>query len=96
VGLPDGSAYVVDAGCNCIWHLSAEGEISLYIVWDDTPVPTAIDIAPDGDLIIGFLSPGPFEVGTARVERWLKIVAGAGFIVFGAVMLWGALKPGGA
>lgn len=27
---------------------------------------------------------------------WLKIIAGGGFIVIGAFMLWGALRPAGA
>jgi putative Ca2+/H+ antiporter (TMEM165/GDT1 family) len=39
-------------------------------------------------------------VGSAACELMqgpaLKTVAGAGFIVIGVVMLWGALRPGGA
>lgn len=65
----DGTIYVTDSGCNCLYSLS-EGELSVVAAWEDNPVPTGVAVSPNGDLVVGFLSHAPFIPGTAKVERW--------------------------
>ena len=63
--------YVADAGCNCIWSIDPDGNVSLFHVWEENPVPTSIDFGTDNEsLYVSFLSPGPFFEGSARVEQW--------------------------
>ena len=66
----DGTVYVLDASGNALYSLSGDGEPELFHVWEDLPVPTAIDIGPEGDIYVAFLSAFPFPAGSARVERW--------------------------
>lgn len=66
----DGSAYVIDASGNALYHIPAEGEPELVHVWEDLPVPTSVAIGPEGDLFVGFLTGFPFQVGASRIERW--------------------------
>lgn len=66
----DGTVYVIDASGNALYSLTADSEPALVHVWDDLPVPTSVDIGPDGDVYVGFLSAFPFPAGSARVERW--------------------------
>lgn len=68
----DGTVYIVDAGCNCFWSWTESDGLVLEIAWDidDNPVPTGLAIGPDGDFYISFLSGFPFEVGSARIERY--------------------------
>ena len=37
---------------------------------DDNPVPTAVDVGPDGDVYVGFLTGFPWPENGARIERW--------------------------
>lgn len=66
----DGTYYVLDASANALYTMAADGEPELFHVWEDLPVPSAIDIGPDGDLYVAFLSAFPFATGSARIERW--------------------------
>ena len=68
----DGTLYIADAGCNCLWSWTEADGLQAAVLWDvdDNPVPTSVDIGPDGDVYVGFLSGFPFEVGSARIERW--------------------------
>lgn len=76
---------------------------------DKTQIATAL-FAADGDRPkwLVFLASSAALVASAGVATiagslardfvegpWLKIVAGAGFVVIGAAILWGALKPAG-
>ncbi len=66
----DGTVYFVDAGGNDVLKWTKDGGLSTFITWPDNPVPTSISIGPDGNLAIGFLSPGPFTPGSAKVETY--------------------------
>jgi len=71
--LEDGTVLIANAGCNCLMAWSADAGLSVAVVWDfenDNPVPTAIDVGPDGDIYVGFLTGFPFPEGGARIERW--------------------------
>lgn len=66
----DGTYYVLDASGNALYSMTADGEPTLFHVWDDLPVPSALDVGPDGSLYVGFLSAFPFPAGSARIEQW--------------------------
>ena len=69
----DGTLYISDAGCNCLWSWTADSGLSVAAAWvveDISSVPTSVDIGPDGDVYVGFLSGFPFPTGGARIERW--------------------------
>lgn len=71
--LEDGSVIIANAGCNCLMAWSADAGLSVAAVWsfeDDNPVPTAIDVGPDGDIYVGFLTGFPFPTEGSRIERW--------------------------
>jgi len=71
--LADGTVLIANAGCNCLMAWSADAGLSVAAVWsfeDDNPVPTAVDVGPDGDIYVGFLTGFPFPTEGARVERW--------------------------
>jgi len=71
--LDDGSILIANAGCNCLMAWSADAGLSIAAVWgfeDDNPVPTSVDIGPDGDIYVGFLTGFPWPEGSARIERW--------------------------
>lgn len=69
----DGTVVIANAGCNCLMAWSADAGLSVAAVWDfenDNPVPTAVDIGPDGDIYVGFLTGFPFPEAGSRIERW--------------------------
>jgi hypothetical protein len=68
----DGTLFIADAGCNCLWTWTPEGGLDLFTSWaiDDNPVPTGVDFGPDGDIYVSFLTGFPFPVGGSRIERW--------------------------
>ena len=66
----DGTVYVVDAGCNCILTWTEADGLQVFHAWEDNPVPTALAFDPDGNLVVGFLSPAPFTPGSAGIEVW--------------------------
>ena len=71
--LDDGSILIANAGCNCLMAWNADDGLSIAAVWDfedDNPVPTAVDVGPDGDIYVGFLTGFPFPAEGARIERW--------------------------
>ena len=69
---PDGAIYIANAGCNCVMRYTDADGVSIFASWtiDDNPVPTTVELGPDGDLYVGFLSGFPFAEGSSRVERW--------------------------
>ena len=69
---PDGAIYIANAGCNCVMRYTEAEGVSIFASWtiDDNPVPTTVELGPDGDLYIGFLSGFPFPEDGSRVERW--------------------------
>lgn len=68
----DGTLYIADAGCNCLWSWTEADGLQEFHFWDaeDNPVPTGVSIGPEGDIYVSFLSGFPFEPESARVERW--------------------------
>ncbi len=73
--LEDGTVLIVNAGCNCLMSWSAEAGLDVAVVWafedeETVKVPTDVEIGPDGDIYVGFLSGFPWPAEGARVERW--------------------------
>ncbi len=66
----DGTVYVVDAGCNCVLTWTEADGLQTFHAWPENPVPTSIAFDPDGNVVVGFLSPAPFTPGSAKVEVW--------------------------
>ncbi|HVU10402.1 MAG TPA: ScyD/ScyE family protein [Phototrophicaceae bacterium] len=66
----DGTYYIADASGNDVLTWTAKDGLKLWHVWMDLPVPTSIDIGPDGNIYVGFLSPFPYDPGSARIEEW--------------------------
>jgi hypothetical protein len=71
----DGTLYIADASGNSLFTWTEADGLVLFASWpvsDDAPqsVPTSIDIGPDGDIYVGFLSGFPFPTGGARIERY--------------------------
>ncbi len=69
----DGTVYIVDASGNSLYSWTPEDGAQIAVAWelgDSSPVPTSVDVGPDGDLYVGFLSGFPFAEGSARIERW--------------------------
>ena len=69
----DGTILIANAGCNCLMSWAPMGEVEVVVAWDhetDNPVPTSVEIGPDGDVYVGFLTGFPFPEGGARIERW--------------------------
>jgi len=66
----NGTYYFIDFSGNDLLKWTADSGLELFHVWDDLPVPTAVDVAPDGSIYVGFLSAFPFAQGSARVEHW--------------------------
>jgi hypothetical protein len=68
----DGTLYVADAGCNCLWSWTEETGLAPFQLWDinDNPVPTGVSIGPEGDIYVSFLTGFPFPTEGARIERW--------------------------
>lgn len=70
---PDGTILIANAGCNCLMAWTAEAGLSVAAAWPfdgDNPVPTTVEVGPDGDIYVGFLTGFPFPQGGSRVERW--------------------------
>ncbi len=69
----DGSILIANAGCNCLMAWSADAGLSVAVSWDfetDNPVPTSVEIGPNGDIYVGFLTGFPFPQEGSRIERW--------------------------
>lgn len=68
----DGSGmyYIIDVSGNDLLTWTDDAGLELFHAWEDLPVPTSVDLAPDGSIYVGFLSPFPFAQGSARVEHW--------------------------
>jgi len=70
---PDGTILIANAGCNCLMSWTPEAGLAAAVVWPfetDNPVPTSVEIGPDGDIYVGFLTGFPFPEGGSRIERW--------------------------
>lgn len=65
----DGTMYIVDAGMNALLSWTADGGMETVVAWPENPVPTAIEIADNGDIYIGFLGAG-LAPGAGVVEQW--------------------------
>jgi hypothetical protein len=65
----DGTLYIVDAGGNDLLSWTEAGGLQLVHAWPDNPVPTAVEVAPNGDLYISFLGEG-LAPGAGKIEHW--------------------------
>ena len=71
--LDDGSILIANASCNCLMQWSRDAGLSIVNAWPhetDNPVPTSVEVGPNGDIYVGFLTGFPFPEGGARIERW--------------------------
>ena len=66
----DGTLYILDAGANSSYTWTPDQGLEVFVAWPDAPVPTAVDVAPSGEIYFSFFSPEPFEPGSARIERY--------------------------
>lgn len=66
---PDGTLYITDAGGNDLLSWTEADGLQVVAAWPENPVPTAIEIAENGDLYIGFLGAG-LAPGAGKIEHW--------------------------
>lgn len=66
---PDGVAYIVDAAGNDLLSWTEDDGLQVVTAWADNPVPTAVEVADNGDLYVSFLATG-MESEAAVIERW--------------------------
>ncbi len=70
----DGTMYIVGCQRQLCLQLDGGGWSQVVAAWpavnDQSPVPTGVDIGPDGDLYVSFLSGFPYPEGSAWIERW--------------------------
>ena len=69
----DGTILIANAGCNCLMAWTADAGLSVAAVWsfeEDNPVPTDVEIGPDGDVYVAMLSGFPWPAEGSRIERW--------------------------
>ncbi len=66
---PDGTMYITDAGGNDLLSWTETDGLQLIAAWPENPVPTAVEVADNGDLYVGFLGAG-LAPGAARIEHW--------------------------
>ena len=66
---PDGNLYVADAGGNDLLKVRPSGDVSVFAVWKDNPVPTGIVFDKSGQAYASFLTGAPFPPGGSRAEK---------------------------
>jgi hypothetical protein len=68
----DGTVYLANAGCNCVMKWTEADGLTVFGSWpiDDNPVPTSVEVGPDGNIYVGFLTGFPFPEGGSRIEVW--------------------------
>jgi hypothetical protein len=64
----DGTMYITDAGGNSLLSWTEEEGLATVLAWGND-VPTAVEIADNGDFYIGFLGAG-LAPGAAKIEHW--------------------------
>jgi hypothetical protein len=67
---PDGVIYIADAGANTVYSWTEEDGLSVFVTWEDNPVPSSVEVGIDGSIFVGFLTSFPFPTGGARVEQY--------------------------
>jgi hypothetical protein len=74
---PDGTIYIVDASGNTVLTWTEADGLALFTSYPITEaglsaVPSAVDVADDGSVYVGFLGGFPFqrEGGTARIDQY--------------------------
>jgi plastocyanin len=66
----DDEFWVVDANQGLLLRVATVGTVSVVAdLSEGHPVPTAITIAPDGAIYVGYLTPSPHTDGTSKVVR---------------------------
>jgi hypothetical protein len=75
---PDGTVYIVDASGNSLLSWTEADSLQLVASWEvdptfetPAPVPTSVEVAPDGAIYVSFLTGFPFPAGGARIEKWV-------------------------
>lgn len=65
----DGTLYITDAGANTLYSWTEAAGLAVVQSWPENSVPTAVEVAENGDLYIGFLGEG-LAPGAAKIEHW--------------------------
>lgn len=65
----DGTLYITYAGGNDLLSWTEKEGLKLVHAWKDNPVPTAVEVADNGDLYLGFLGAG-IAPSAAKIEHW--------------------------
>lgn len=65
----DGTLLITDAGANTLYSWTADAGLEVVQTWPENSVPTAIEVAENGDVFVGFLGEG-LAPGAAKIERW--------------------------
>jgi len=65
----NGTLHIVDTGANTLFTWTESDGLKPFIVWNDDPVPTAIDFAADGSFYVGFLGTG-IAPEAGHIEHW--------------------------
>lgn len=66
---PDGRVFIADAGANAVLTWTPETGLRTFQAWEGNPVPTGVEFASNGDVLISFLGQG-LTPGFGRIERW--------------------------
>lgn len=69
----DGTVYIADASANSVLSWTKEDGLKLFAAWPSSEdeaaaVPTTVEIGPEGDIYVAFLTGYPFVMDTARIE----------------------------
>lgn len=65
----DGTLYIVDAGGNSLLSWTEKDGLKLITAWKENSVPTAVEVAANGDLYVGFLGTA-VAPNAAKIEHW--------------------------
>lgn len=65
----EGKLWIVDTGANTIYNWTGADGLQVWKSWSDNPVPSSIALAPNGDVVIGFLGRG-IAPGEGHVDRY--------------------------
>jgi hypothetical protein len=65
----DGTMYIVNAGMNALLSWTEADGLATVAAWPDNSVPTAVEVADDGSLYVGFLG-AELAPGAGKVEHW--------------------------
>lgn len=68
--LSDGTMLISDAGCNCLLSWTEDDGLATVAAWPENSVPTAVEVAEDDSVYVGFLGAG-LAPGAGKIEHWV-------------------------